>query len=69
MASGFLARWFGRKRLPSELRYEDARRVLESHQQKAKREKAQRLMRQFQEQAEELKRLHAQAMASTPDEL
>ncbi|MBO6666619.1 DUF2336 domain-containing protein [Parvibaculum sp.] len=42
MASGFLARWFGRKRLPSELRYEDARRVLESHQQKAKRELAAR---------------------------
>jgi len=40
-----------------------------SEAQKAKREKAQRLMRQFQEQAEELKRLHAQAMASTPDEL
>ena len=40
-----------------------------SEAQKAKREKAQRLMRQFQEQAEELKRLHAQAMASKPDEL
>ena len=40
-----------------------------SEAQRAKRERAQRLMRQFQEQAEELKRLHAQAMASKPDEL
>lgn len=40
MASGFLARLFGRKRLPSELRYEDARRVLESHQREMKRELA-----------------------------
>ena len=40
-----------------------------SDAQRAKRERAQRLMRQFQEQAEELKRLHAQAMASKPDEL
>lgn len=42
MASGFFARLFGRKRLPEELRYEDARRVLESHQLEMKRELASR---------------------------
>lgn len=42
MASGFLARLFGRKRLPAELRYDDARRVLESHQSEMKRELAAR---------------------------
>lgn len=42
MASGFFARLLGRKRLPEELRYEDARRVLESHQLAVKRELASR---------------------------
>ena len=37
--------------------------------QKAKRLKAQEIMRKFQAQAEELKRLHAETMASKPDEL
>ncbi len=37
--------------------------------QRAKRERAQALMRKFQEQAKELERLHAQAKASQPDEL
>ena len=37
--------------------------------QRAKRERAQNLMRKFQEQAKELERLHAQAKASQPDEL
>ena len=37
--------------------------------QRAKRERAQDLMRKFQEQAKELERLHAQAKASQPDEL
>jgi len=38
-------------------------------EQRAKRERAQTLMRKFQEQAKELERLHAQAKASQPDEL
>ena len=42
MASGFLSRLFGRKKLPVELQYEDARRVLEGHQLAAKRELASR---------------------------
>jgi uncharacterized protein (DUF2336 family) len=42
MAFGFLSRLFGRRHLPPELRYEDARRVLESHQLAAKRELASR---------------------------
>ena len=40
MAFGLLSRLFGRRKLPSELRYEDARQVLESHQLAAKRELA-----------------------------
>ncbi len=42
MAIGLLSRLFGRKKLPSELRYEDARRVLESHHKATKRELAAR---------------------------
>lgn len=42
MASRFLSRLFGRKKLPVELQYEDARRVLEGHQLAAKRELASR---------------------------
>ena len=42
MASRFLSRLFGRKKLPAELQYEDARRVLEGHQLAAKRELASR---------------------------
>jgi uncharacterized protein (DUF2336 family) len=42
MASGFLSRLFGRKKLPAELQYDDARRVLESHQHASKRELASR---------------------------
>ena len=38
-------------------------------EQRAKRERAQTLMRKFQEQAKDLERLHAQAKASQPDEL
>ncbi|MEQ8268448.1 MAG: DUF2336 domain-containing protein [Parvibaculum sp.] len=40
MALGVLSRLFGRRRLPQELRYEDARHVLEGHQRQAKRELA-----------------------------
>lgn len=40
MASGLLSRLFGRRKLPPELRYEDAREVLESHQSEMKRELA-----------------------------
>lgn len=42
MAFGLLSRLFGRRKLPSELGYEDARHVLESHQLAAKRELAAR---------------------------
>src|SRR5690606_18302083 len=42
MAIGLFSRLFGRKKLPSELRYEDARRVLESHHKATKRELAAR---------------------------
>lgn len=42
MAIGLLSRLFGRQKLPAELRYEDARRVLEGHQKAAKRELAAR---------------------------
>ncbi len=40
MAFGLLSRLFGRRKLPAELRYEDARRVLESHHLAVKRELA-----------------------------
>lgn len=40
MAFGLLSRLFGRRKLPAELRYEDARQVLESHQLEVKRELA-----------------------------
>ena len=40
-----------------------------SDSQKAKRERAQNLMRAFQEQAMELERLHLEVKASAPDEL
>ncbi|WP_041535792.1 DUF2336 domain-containing protein [Parvibaculum lavamentivorans] len=40
MAPGLLSRLFGRRKLPPELRYEDARQVLESHQSAMKRELA-----------------------------
>lgn len=42
MAIGLLSRLFGRRKLPPELRYEDARQVLEGHQLAAKRELAAR---------------------------
>ena len=40
MAFGLLSRLFGWRKLPPELRYEDARQVLEGHQLAAKRELA-----------------------------
>ena len=42
MPFGLLSRLFGRRKLPPELRYEDARQVLEGHQLAAKRELAAR---------------------------
>lgn len=42
MALALLSRLFGRRKLPSELRYEDARQVLEGHQGEMKRELAAR---------------------------
>lgn len=43
MALGVLSRLFSRRKLPPELRYEDARHVLEGHQRAAKRELAGRI--------------------------
>ena len=40
MAFGLLSKWMGWRRLPAQLRYEDAREVLEGHQRAAKRELA-----------------------------
>ena len=62
MAFGLLSRLFGRRKLPAELRYEDARQVLESHHLAVKRELAGR-----EEEARQMSQQHQQVKALNPD--